>query len=112
MRRARNAPLSCIPAVAAHMGWETDVNGIVTLRVENVGWANRLAQKLFGRPRYSFVRLDALGSYVWQQMDGRRTVACLGELLEKRFGAAAQPLYERLNAYLCILVGYGFARWV
>lgn len=112
MRCARNARLSRIPAVAAHIRWETDADGTVTLRVENVGWANRLAQKLFGRPRYSFVRLDALGSYVWQQMDGQRTVAYLGELLEKRFGAAAQPLYERLDAYLRILVGYGFARWV
>nr|WP_279354772.1 PqqD family protein [Eubacterium sp. 1001713B170207_170306_E7] len=51
-------------------------------------------------PEISYIRLDAYGSYVWEQMDGKRDVMALACLMKERFGAKAEPLYERLIRFL------------
>ncbi len=109
---SKASPLSRVPVPTAHILWESSGETGVCLQVENTGWANRLAQKWLKRPRWSRVELDDLGSFVWRQMDGERTVRQLGELVEENFGEAAHPLYERLYGYLQILYSYGFIRWV
>ena len=40
------------------MKWEVLEDGIVEITVENKGFYNTIAQKLFKRPRYSFIKLD------------------------------------------------------
>ncbi len=95
------------PAIA----WSMDDNGMVTLDVENTGWVNRLAQKLFGRPKVTHVHLDETGSFVWPLLDGERDITALGVLVDERFGEAAHPLYERLAKYFQILDSYGFVTW-
>lgn len=103
--------LTRIPARPASLKWETDGSGKVTLLVENTGWANRLAQKLFGRPRVTRVDLDAMGSFIWPLLFGRMTITELGERVEERFGEEAHPLYERLARYFQILDSYHFIEW-
>lgn len=104
--------LERVPARPASIRWTADEQGIVTLEIENKGWANRIAQKLFGRPPVSFIHLDELGSFVWPLLDGEKTILRLGELVEERFGEAAHPLYERLARYFQILDSYHFVQWV
>lgn len=83
--------------------WDADEQGIVTVHVVNQGFYNRLAQKLFKRPRISHIRLDEYGSFVWQQMDGKKTVYQISGLLSDRFGKEAEPVLDRLVEYLRIL---------
>ena len=90
--------------------WSTD-DGLVTLEIENVGWANRLAQKLFHRPKISYVHLDEMGSFIWPLLSEERDIVALGKLVEERFGEAANPLYERLCKYIGILESYHFILW-
>ena len=66
--------LEKIPARPDHIGWDTGEDGIVTLRIQNKGWANRIAQKFFGRPETSFVHLDEMGSFIWPLMDGKTNI--------------------------------------
>ena len=47
------------------MKWEVLEDGIVEITVENTGFYNTIAQKLFKKPRYSFIKLDEYGSFVW-----------------------------------------------
>lgn len=103
--------LERIPAHPTALHWKTDDDGIVTLEVENTGWVNRLVQKCFGRPRVSYIHLDRFGSFVWQQIDGVKTITALGELVEAQFGEEAHPLYERLARYFQILDSYHFIQW-
>ena len=103
--------LARIPVPAPALGWSTDREGVVTLEVENTGWVNRLAQRLFGRPRISYVHLDATGSFVWPLLDGVRDVTALGELVKERFGQEAEPLYPRLAQFFRVLESYGFIQW-
>ena len=103
--------LERIPCRPASIPWTTDKDGIVTLEIENSGWANRLAQKLFGRPKVSFIHLDETGSFVWPLIDGEKDITALGKLVEEHFGERAHPLYERLARYFQILDSYHFIEW-
>ncbi|MBR5134181.1 MAG: PqqD family protein [Clostridia bacterium] len=91
--------------------WSADENGIVTLEVENTGIANRIAQKLFKKPKTSYVHLDEMGSFVWPRIDGETDLIVLGEAVKEHFGDKAEPLYERLAKYFQILHSYGFVTW-
>ena len=103
--------LERIPCRSSLIEWTTDKEGIVTLEIENTGWANRIAQKLFKRPRISYIHLDKLGSFVWPLIDGELTITELGKLVDTEFGEDAHPLYERLARYFQILDSYHFINW-
>lgn len=85
------------------MKWEVLEDGIVEISVENTGFYNTIAQKLFKRPRYSFIKLDEYGSFVWQQIDGKKTIYEIGKELGANHKGASTQLYERLAKYFAIL---------
>lgn len=93
------------------LGWKTDQKGLVTLEIENKGVMNRIAQKLFKKPKISYVHLDETGSFVWPLLDGETDIIALGEKVKEQFGDKAEPLYERLAKYFQILDSYGFVKW-
>ena len=90
------------------MRWTADEDGIITLEQENKGVMNRIAQKLFQKPKITYIHLDEMGSFLWPMMDGNVTILELGEKVKEKFGDAAEPLYERLVKYLQILESYEF----
>lgn len=104
--------LERVPARPEGLQWTVDENGNVTLMVENTGWANRIAQKVFGRPKFSQIHLDATGSFLWPLLDGEMDITQLGKLVDEKFGEEAHPLYERLARYFEILDSYHFITWV
>lgn len=103
--------LEKIPMRVPSIRFGTDEAGIVTLEIENKGFMNRLAQKLFKKPKISYVHLDKLGSFIWPMLDGEKNVAALAEEVEKKFGEEAHPLYERLIKYLEVLSSYQFIKF-
>ncbi len=103
--------LEKIPVTSDAIGWTTDVDGIVTINIENKGIFNKLAQKFLKKPKISYVHLDEFGSSVWQLIDGQRNIIKIGELFLEKFGDKANPLYERLAKYFQILESYGFIKW-
>ncbi len=96
------------PARRADIDWTTDESGIVTLLIENKGLFNKIAQKLFGKPKISYIHLDEMGSFVWPIIDGEKDISKIAEFVDEHFGEAAHPLYERLAKYFEILQSYGF----
>ena len=103
--------LDRIPAKNESINWSKDESGAVTLEIENKGVMNRIAQKLFKKPKKSYIHLDETGSFVWPIIDGKKTIAEIGTELEDEFGEKAHPLYERLAKYFQILESYGFVKW-
>lgn len=91
--------------------WKTEEDGKITLEIDNKGFFNRLAQKLFKKPPVSYVHLDETGSFVWPVIDGEKTITEIGILVEEEFGEKAHPLYERLAKYFQILASYGFIEY-
>ncbi len=101
--------LDRIPRHKDELNWSADENSLVILEVENKGIFNKLAQILLKKPKASYIHLDELGSFIWQQIDGEKNVFYIGKAVKERFGDSAEPLYERLTQYFVILERYGFA---
>ena len=78
--------------------------------MENTGIFNRIAQKLFKRPRYTSVHMDRYGSFLWPLIDGRRTVMELADLQKEQFGEEVEPVYPRVVKYMQIMESYHFYR--
>lgn len=104
--------LDYIPVCNPAFTWDADKKGIVTVHMVNKGFYNRLAQKLFKKPRVSHIKLDEYGSYVWQQMDGIRTVFEISKLVEAHFGKEAEPVLNRLVTFFRILYQNKFIGYV
>ncbi len=104
--------LERIPMRRSDIPWSLDSKGMVTLEIENTGWANRIAQKVFKRPKVSYVHLDEMGTFVWPLMDGKKNITALGVEVKEHFGDKAEPLYPRLAKYFQILFSYHFITWV
>ncbi len=96
------------PVISDSICWESDENGIVTICVENKGIFNRIFQKLFKKPKISYIHLDEFGSNVFQLIDGKRNIIEIGRLFKEKFGDDVEPLYERLAKFFQIISSYGF----
>lgn len=103
--------LEQIPMRLETISWSTDEKGIVTLDIENTGVMNRIAQKLFRKPKVTHVHLDETGSFVWPLLDGEKNIIELGEIVKEHFGEKAEPIYPRLAKYFQILDSYHFLKW-
>ena len=91
--------------------FSTDEKGVITLEIENKGVFNKVAQKLFKKPKISYIHLDEMGSFVWPLIDGERTITDIGVFVKEHFGEKAEPLYERLAKYFKVLESYGFIKF-
>ena len=90
------------------LSWTQDEEGNITLEIENTGFFNIVAQKLFKKPKVSYIHLDENGSFLWPLLDGEKTILELGVSVKEKFGEKAEPLYERLTKYFQILESYKF----
>jgi hypothetical protein len=96
------------PICKSGLNWSADENGNITLEMENKGVANRIMQKLIKKPKTSYIHLDEMGSFIWLQIDGEKTVFDIGKPVEEHFGEKALPLYERLSMFIRTLETNGF----
>lgn len=78
-------------------------DGLVCLIIEWKGFYHWLAQKVFHRPKQSEIAMDVLGSFVWKQLDGKRDMHEVAELVKQEFGKKADPVYERLIKFVEIM---------
>ena len=94
------------PAFASHVAED----GIVTVSVEWQGFYHRIAQRFFRRPRVSDIKLDTYGSFIWQAIDGEKTVFALSQELEAHFGSMEKAL-SRLIKFLEIMHDNRLISW-
>ncbi len=57
------------------------------------------------------VYLDDFGSFVWKQIDGKSTVAQIGDELKNNFDKDVDPVYERLSVFVQSLFKYKFIHY-
>jgi hypothetical protein len=100
-RSARPAPnfLDFVPV--RRVDSETRGDGCLTLlRPKFVrGPLARWVQPRLAKPFYK-VHLDAIGSAVWEQIDGARTVGEIAIDLERRFGDRVKPAHQRVSMFV------------
>ena len=112
MKKQETNYLDKIPVRPDDIPWTTDENGIVTLEIENKGAMNKIAQKLFKKPKVSYIHLDKTGSFVWPLIDGKKSITDLAADVDAEFGEDAHPLYERLAQFFRVLDSYKFISWI
>lgn len=91
-----------------NVSFSADENGAVILEIENKGVFNRIAQKLFKKPKITYIHLDEFGSFIWPLIDGQTSIMAMGEKVKEKFGEECEPLYPRLSKFFEILEGYNF----
>lgn len=111
LKRKKENYLERRPMRVPGIVWSLEDGGAVTLHLKNRGVFHRAAQLFFHRPQISHVRLDAPGSLVWTLSDGSLSLLQLGEAVREKFGASAEPLYERLALFVHTLEGCRLIRW-
>ncbi|NLU35437.1 MAG: PqqD family protein [Clostridiales bacterium] len=104
---AKNS-LALIPVKSKTIKWENKDNGLIELLLPRDGLMDRLVRLFKDTPEVMRVQLDDLGTYVWQAVDGSRTIEDIGLLLKAEFGDKAEPVYERLIVFLQLLKNNGF----
>lgn len=112
MKKNKQNFMDYIPTCNPLYTWDADKNGIVTVHVKNLGIYNWIAQKLFKRPKVSHIKLDEYGSFVWRQMDGKKSIYDISKLVEAEFGKEAEPIIDRLVKYFHILYSNKFIGYV
>lgn len=61
---------------------------------------NAMRKVKFKIPKTSKLELDAFGSFVFRQINGKNTIDDIASNLDSEFQEAAHPLYERLIPFL------------
>ena len=100
--------LDFVPVYNPELEWTADRDGLVTVHIMHKGVCAAIAQKFFHTPRISHIHLDRYGSYLWQQIDGKKDVGQLADEIRAHFGEAAEPLYDRLVQYMQTLRNHRF----
>ncbi|CEI72802.1 MULTISPECIES: PqqD family protein [Romboutsia] len=75
--------------------------GVVTILEKQDHKIQQFFRKLkFKIPMYKKTELDEYGSFVFSNIDGKKTVKEIGKELELKYGEKSHPLYERLLIFL------------
>lgn len=115
-KKKKNQPqmnyLDLIPEKNRAIRWHRDLKERIILEIENKGVFNSIAQKVFGRPRFTKVHLDEMGTFVWPVIDGEKTVTDIAALVHEQFGEKAEPLYPRMVKYFQIMESYHFVKFI
>jgi len=80
--------------------WEKKEDGLIVLLKEK--FQNPLLKKyLLSRLKnpYFRVKLDKIGSFVWEQCDGKNNIKEIADLLHDKFGEDIEPVYERISLF-------------
>ncbi len=100
--------LDFVPKISDTLVWKTEENGLVTLELENKGAMNKIAQKLFKKPKVSYIHLDEKGSKVWLLIDGEKSVFEIGENIANDSNCEIKSVLGGLVTFLKTLKNYNF----
>jgi len=93
--------LSIIFKISHGLEYEVSTDNIVTILEKQDHKVQKIFRKLkFRIPGYKKISMDEYGSYIFLQIDGRKTVKNIGANLEANYGDKTYPLYERLLLFL------------
>jgi hypothetical protein len=84
--------------------WDRADDGRIYLLVPR--FKNKIMRHIglrLGRSEWVKIFLDEIGTRSWDLIDGSRTVAEIGETLEREMGEKVNPVYERLAEFMVIL---------
>jgi hypothetical protein len=103
-KKPQAQPPNVLEMIPAHNSVFEEENGRITVLLPRK--QNRFVARFFPQRqqlRYFKLHLDDYGTYVWKQMDDRKTVFEIAHELKEQFGAEIDPVYERLGLFINLL---------
>lgn len=91
--------------------WELRNDDLITVLVPKFQnrWLVRWVMPRLSKPDFK-VRLDSLGSFIWQRCDGCLTVREIAEQVGQKFGEQTDPDYKRIALFLHRLTSQNLIR--
>jgi len=99
----RPAPLDLSKVAPARLAsWDEKEDGrvVVTRPRPRTSGLRGLFDRLSFRLSMPRIRLDPVGSLVWRQLDGRRTVRQVCDEVRRELGDAVEPVEERVGTFV------------
>ncbi len=101
-RKPAQTPLNLLELVPVqNIDWKKEQSGLIVLLKPK--FQHPLLQKHV-LPRlknpYYRIKLDSVGSFLWEKCDGKTTVRELGQKLKHQFGDDVKPIYDRMALFL------------
>ncbi len=84
-----------------NINWKKEEDELIVLlqpKFKNPFLAKHLLPRL--KNPYYKIRLDDVGSFLWERCDGILTVKELANCMKDRFGDKIEPLYDRIALFL------------
>ena len=97
--------LDYVPQLKKNVSYTADENSAVTLSVAHNGFFDRIAQKLFKRSAVTAIELEGQGNFILPLIDGNRTIYEIALAVREQFGEEAEPVFQRVSAFIGILKG-------
>lgn len=93
--------------------WEESERGLAVILIPKFGnhAIGKWLMAHMNRPNYR-LKLDEIGSFVWERCDGHKNVREIGQKLSKQFGDKVEPVYERLHLFFKSLERNQSITWV
>ncbi|WP_169818275.1 PqqD family protein [Shimazuella kribbensis] len=79
--------------------------------IPRTNFLERLSIRFLNQPTHHRVRLDKLGSFVFQMCDGSHDVRQIESRVREYFGREAAPIRERLITFLIIIEANDWINW-
>jgi len=102
-RLNKQRALAALPVRNQAVEWRAEQERTVLVLRRREDWVGRLLSLLFVVPRERKVELDGVGSYVWQQCDGRHTVSDLIQALARKYKLDRKEAEVSLTNFLRLL---------
>jgi hypothetical protein len=84
---------------------------LVFVCIPRTNFLERLSIRFLNQPSHHRVKLDKLGSFVFQMCNGSHNVQQIEYSVREYFGSEAAPIRERLIAFLTILEANDWINW-
>lgn len=95
----RKRILSVVPIKNPEVLWEENKSGRIRIRVERNDLLYGTIKKLTGRVRIDKIPLDSYGSFIWRNIDGKRTIEEIKNSLQEQQEEEIENLEERIFNY-------------
>lgn len=107
-RISREDALRVCPMHNPNLEWELDEEGIMTATLRRPrDLRNRLVGSFLMLPESRTLKLDEVGTFVWNLCDGKRTVADLVAAMSERYKLSRREVEVSLTEFLRMLAKRG-----
>lgn len=109
--RSKKNLLDFIPVKSNSTKFESTINKSNNIRIiiHRNSILDRFIRKFIKKTPLTFnVDLDDYGSFIYNSIDGTKTIYEIGNEVKEHFGDEVEPLYERLGAFCNLLKNNDF----